>query len=135
MVFILYKIYSSHVKFIGAYENEKDAITDKTNLITDTSIEELGLYKYEIVDIHYFKNTEQKPMKISEEDSNIEEEDYYNLVTKSKHQSDEIIILKEELSILKEKYNNIIKENINECYFIVIGLLALFSGLVLVCLV
>jgi hypothetical protein len=106
MVFILYKIYNSDIKFIGAYENEEDALNNKNNLSADTSFEN---YIYNIVDIPYLKYTKQEPMRFSEEDNNIDEEDYYELQSIVKYQSEEIITL-------KKRYTDFIK-NLQDILF------------------
>uniref|UniRef100_A0A6C0D5M7 Uncharacterized protein n=1 Tax=viral metagenome TaxID=1070528 RepID=A0A6C0D5M7_9ZZZZ len=120
MVFILYKIRDSDFKVIGAYELEEDAATDKKNLILDTPMEEQDHYKYEILDIHYFKQTQEPLMKFSEEDTDVEEEDYYTLMAKSKHQTEEIILLKGELVSIKNNHMKLITELRNDSYTFII---------------
>jgi type III secretory pathway component EscR len=138
MVFILYKVYNTDIKFIAAYELEVDAQTDKQNMILDTPMEDQESYKYEIADIHYYKNETKKPMKYSEEDTNIDEEEYYNMVAKTKHQSEEIILLKEELTYVKNNYTYMVNELTNDSYImfmIYITIVVLFSFLVITCLI
>ena len=138
MVFVLYKVYNSKINCVAVYECEKDAVNDKTNLILDSPVEDLDAYKYEIVESHYFKENNPVTSSYTEEDSNIDEEEYYELEAKSKHQREEIILLKEELLNLKDNYAYIMKEYSNDMFSIVLTvsmLLILFIMLFIACLV
>ena len=131
MVFVLYRINNFDVRMIAAYESEEDALIDKNDIVNDTQDEN---FKYYVTDVVYYKDSkkEKKPMRYSEEDCNIDEEDYYNLVAKSKDQTEQIDLLNEELAFLRKKYSSIVREFSNESYIqvvawmIMIGLLCFY---------
>ena len=58
MVFVLYKVYNSQFKCVAVYDREEDAVNDRTSLVLDAPVEELGVYKFEIAETHYFKYAE-----------------------------------------------------------------------------
>lgn len=135
MVFVLYRINNFDVRMIAAYESEEDALIDKNDIENDMAIHNQDENrKYYVTDLIYYKDSkkEQKPMYYPEEDCNIDEEDYYNLVAKSKDQTEQINILNEEVAFLRKKYSSIVREFSNESYIqvvawmIMIGLLCFY---------
>ena len=135
MVFVLYRINNFDVRMIAAYESEEDALIDKNDIENDMAIDNQDENrKYYVTDLIYYKDSkkEQKPMRYSEEDCNIDEEDYYNLVAKSKDQTEQIDLLNEEVAFLRKKYSSIVREFSNESYIqvvawmIMIGLLCFY---------
>jgi hypothetical protein len=114
MVFVLYKVYNSQFKCVAVYDREEDAVNDRTSLVLDAPVEELGVYKFEIAETHYFKYAEPPHTSYSEEDSSIDEGHYYELLAKNKHQSEEIVLLKEELLSAKDRYTHIVREYSND---------------------
>ena len=124
MVFVLYRINNFDVRMIAAYESEEDALIDKNDIENDMAIDNQDENrKYYVTDLIYYKDSkkEQKPMYYSEEDCNIDEEDYYNLVAKSKDQTEQINILNEEVAFLRKKYSSIVREFSNESYIQVLS--------------
>ena len=117
MVFVLYKVKHSRVDIIGVYENKDAATYDQKNFQDNVSLEDLDLVKYYVSETYIHKHIEEPPMKFSEEDNDIEEEDYYELQKKCKGQDEEIIILKDELNNMKLKYKSIINDYVNDTYF------------------
>ena len=135
MVFVLYRINNFDVRMIAAYESEEDALIDKNDIENDMAIDNQDENrKYYVTDLIYYKDSkkEKKPMRYSEEDCNIDEEDYYNLVAKSKDQTEQIDLLNEEVAFLRKKYSSIVREFSNESYIqvvawmIMIGLLCFY---------
>jgi hypothetical protein len=138
MVFVLYKVYNSEFNCVAVYEREEDAVNDRTNLILDSPVEELGSYRFEIVESHYFRYAEPPHTSYSEEDSSVDEEHYYELLTKSKHQSEEIVLLKEELLSAKNRYAHVVEEYSKDMFTVLLtvsGALTLFVMLSVGCLV
>jgi hypothetical protein len=128
MVFVLYRINNSGFRIIATYETEEDALIDKNDIVIDTQDENS---KYYVTDVVYYKDTqkEQTSMNYSEEDCNIDEEEYYNLVAKTKDQAEEIEILSEELAFLKKRYSSIVREYSNDSlntYRALMSILVLF---------
>ena len=136
MVFVLYKIHNSEIVVIGVYENKDDAQYNKEDCILNTSLENIGISKYVIDDAPYFKHVVEPPMKYSEEDNDIEEDDYYELLDKCKDQNELIKILESDIKSLKNDYNKILNMYKNDSFtlFILSVLIILvFSGCFLVC--
>jgi hypothetical protein len=138
MVFVLYKVYNSEFNCVAVYEREEDAVNDKTNLILDSPVEELGAYRFEIVESHYFRYAEPAHTSYSEEDSSVDEEHYYELLTKNNHQSEEIVLLKDELQSAKDRYAHVVEEYSKDMFTVLLtvsGALTLFIMLSVGCLV
>lgn len=138
MVFVLYKIHNFEIVSIGVYENKDDAQYTIDECILNTSLENIGISKYVIQDdVSYFKHVQEPPMKYSEEDNDIEEEDYFELLDKCKDQTQLITILESEIKLMKSDYNKILSMYKNDSFVLfILGLIImlLFSGCFLVCL-
>ena len=72
MVFILYKIHNDTVLFTGAYDNEQEALNVQANMRYEDN-------HFSIADIPYIKYSIDSIMSHSEEDNNLDEEDYDTL--------------------------------------------------------
>jgi hypothetical protein len=79
MVFLVYSIRDKKVYFDGVYQIIKDA-EDKQQLLNDP----VNDVQYDIVDLPYWTPQERVVMRYSEEDNDIEEEDYYKLLHNNK---------------------------------------------------
>lgn len=79
MVFLLYKVKDHKIYFSGVYKSKDDA-EDKKELLNNNDDDT----KYHIVDLPYWKPLKKEVMHYSEEDNNIEEEDYYKLLHENK---------------------------------------------------
>ena len=79
MVFLVYSIRGKKVYFDGVYQIIKDA-EDKQQLLNDPTNDA----QYDIIDLPYWTAQKKEVMHYSEEDNNIEEEDYYKLLDENK---------------------------------------------------
>ena len=79
MVFLVYSIRDKRVYFDGVYQIIKDA-EDKQQLLNDPTNDA----QYDIIDLPYWTAQKKEVMHYSEEDNNIEEEDYYKLLDENK---------------------------------------------------
>lgn len=75
MVYLLYATHGNKLYFDGVYEKHEEAY-DKKLFLSDSMID----IQYNIIDLQLWKNSLNKSTRFSEEDSSIEEEDYYNLL-------------------------------------------------------
>lgn len=75
MVYLVYGTKDKTIYMNGVYKSIKDAENVKKMLIdTETGI------KYELVDVPYWAALKSEVMHYSEEDNDIEEEDYYKVL-------------------------------------------------------
>lgn len=92
MVFLVYGVENKKLYFDGVYQTFEDAY-DKKQYLSDlnhemikeshsssTRMDQSTEIKYDIVDIAYWQSNSKTSMSYSEEDNNIEEEDYYKLL-------------------------------------------------------
>ena len=79
MVFLVYSIRDKRVYFDGVYQIIKDA-EDKQQLLNDP----VNDLHYDIIDLPYWTPQKRVVMHYSEEDNDIEEEDYYKLFDDNK---------------------------------------------------
>jgi hypothetical protein len=79
MVFLVYSIRDKKVYFDGVYQLIKDA-EDEQQLLNEPTND----VQYDIIDLPYWTAQERVVMRYSEEDNDIEEEDYYKLLHNNK---------------------------------------------------
>lgn len=79
MVFLVYSIRDEKVYFDGIYQVIKEA-EDRQELLNDP----INDVQYGIVDLPYWTSQKNVAMNYSEEDNDIEEEDYYKVLDNNK---------------------------------------------------